>query len=95
MEKRERACKNLLSLSGFVKVEKSHSINAMFSSASLSIERLDDEVVNITPIRPLFLLLHFVMLTVQKRPHEDLKSVVKDWNNQSAEKMTEQRLKLI
>lgn len=73
---RERARKNLLSLSGFVKVEKSHSINAMSSLALLLIERLDDEMVNITPIRLLFLALHFVMLTVQKRPHEELKSVV-------------------
>lgn len=48
---RERPRKNLLSLSGFVKVEKSHSINAMSSSALLSIERLGDEMVNLTPIR--------------------------------------------
>lgn len=48
----------------------------MSSLALLLIKRLDDEMVNITPIRLLFLALHFVMLTVQKRPHEELKSVV-------------------
>lgn len=26
------------------------------------------------------------MLTVQNLPHEELKSVIKNWNNQSAEK---------
>lgn len=55
MERERSTCtgKNLLSLSMFVKVEKLHTINAMFSLALLSIERLDDEMVNITPIRPI------------------------------------------
>lgn len=88
MERERSTCtgKNLLSLSMFVKVEKLHTINAMFSLALLSIERLSDEMVNITPIGPIQFLLHFVMLTVQNLPHEELKSVIKNWNNQSAEK---------
>lgn len=52
--KRERGtctCKNLLLLSLFVKVEKLHTSNAMYSLALLSIERLDEEMVNTTPIR--------------------------------------------
>lgn len=52
--KRERGtctCKNLLSLSLFVKVEKLHTRNAMSSLVLLSIEILDEEMVNSTPIR--------------------------------------------
>lgn len=82
--KRERGtctCKNLLSLSLFVKVEKLHTRNAMSSLVLLSIEILDEEMVNSTPIRLSYFSLHFLMLTLQKLPQEGLKSVVKDWNN--------------
>lgn len=62
-----------MSFSGSIKVEKLHIINAMSSLALLSIERLDDKMVNITPIRLLYFSLHLVMFTVQKLLHEELK----------------------